>query len=195
MVKSDRKYEDEIIQILKEHGGKISGFNKLAKLGNFHKGSLSDHLENLEISGKILSFRHRYFSKRTTYLLLEGESGDVISTLFPEFEEIEDKLFSSESKSYQKRLYKKLIQKQIECYFLTRLILLSDYRSSRGDMRPLLELVIDNLLLSIHGWFTRLTIEESESTIFTLKPKKELDKLFEKYERYSLKRNIISDGE
>ena len=100
-------------------------------------------------------------------------------------------MLSSESKSHRKRLFKKLLQKEIECYLLTRLMLWSGYRSS-GYMRALLELVIDSLQLRIFGWFARLTIEESESIIFSIKSQKDLDKLFEKYEKYSLKRNIIS---
>jgi len=48
-----RDYKEEILKILKNHGGCVTGFNNLQRIGKFHSTSLLNNLEELEAQNKI----------------------------------------------------------------------------------------------------------------------------------------------
>lgn len=43
-----RDYEKEIMSILEAHGGCVTGFNRLKKMGKFHRTTLAEHLREME---------------------------------------------------------------------------------------------------------------------------------------------------
>ena len=43
-----RDYVEEITDILEKYNGCVTGFNKLRKLGNFHRTALTEYLKGME---------------------------------------------------------------------------------------------------------------------------------------------------
>ena len=88
MVKNKRDYRHEILEILEKHE-KIAGFNKLCNIGQFHRTSLQNHLDNLKNSGKILVTT---WGGKTVYSIPKADYEKYFQKLFPEIIKLETKI-------------------------------------------------------------------------------------------------------
>jgi len=66
-----RDYQTEILTIIQQHGDKLTGFNKLKKLGSFHPTSLSENLKELDAQNRILISKTQK-GKPTTFSLVKS---------------------------------------------------------------------------------------------------------------------------
>ena len=100
MVKSN--YEDEIIEILKELGGCVTGFNKLKKMrktGEFNSNYLRDYLDKLQNDGKITYEKVKH---RDRYCIKNFDFDNEFKKFTTDLEKIETKLFRKDLKNEER---------------------------------------------------------------------------------------------
>lgn len=88
MVKKKRDYDHEILEILNEYG-KIKGFNRLCRIGKFHRTTLHDHLDDLKRSGAIIVTT---IGDRIVYSIPKSDYDAHFQKLFPEIIELRKKI-------------------------------------------------------------------------------------------------------
>ena len=120
MVKNKRDYRHEIYEILEKNGGKVKGFNHLSRLGNFHRGSLGNHLRDMESSGGIISIRSG--TSRTEYLIPEINSQTFVKQIFSDIIKLQEKLDKSNPKD-KKRISLCILKKLINYYQMSDVML------------------------------------------------------------------------
>ncbi len=72
---NSRNYREEILKIIKDHGGCFKGFNRLQKIGKFHSTSLQNNLDELEHQNKIKITRSKLGRGWTKFCLIKSHFG------------------------------------------------------------------------------------------------------------------------
>ena len=131
---SNRDYKEEILKIIEDHGGKLTGFNYLKEFVNpkFHPTSLSENLKELSIQNKII-IQKGGNGRPTTYLLAKSHYGTKIKVNDLQISKIEKILddnpfMPKEQKSYLVRCIMRIALTKIRNIPLGELSLeLTDY--------------------------------------------------------------------
>lgn len=187
MVKNKRDYRREILKILEKHD-EIRGFNKLCKLGNFHRTSLQKNLKELELSGKII-IHNNEFSK-TVYFLAAYDYDSITQAIFPQIFQLKEKLPTLTEES-DKKILKRLSRELFSSYFSVDLLLLGFYEfdiiGKKLDMIKKTKKWLESELLFC---FYHLATKDQKEILFHKTPKNQGEELLKKFRKIWKKYDI-----